>query len=107
VRVDHHCAIARPSLAIELAEPTDHNQTVLGGELAPLRHRRAVRRLAELPCLGFVGERIAGRAQLREYDEISAGQRPGLDRLGGECAVALQVAEHRRELGADDAEGFG
>ena len=98
--VDDRGAVARPALAIELAEAADDGDARLAGELAPAGQRRAVGRLAELARLGLVGERIAGRAQLRQDDEVGArvGGRPRSRRRR-----ARDCARRRRTPGASCA----
>jgi hypothetical protein len=100
-RVDDRGAVVQPSRV--LGEAADHDEAARGGELRPARDRRPVGRLGQRACLVLVVEHVAGDGELRQHDDPRAGVGGGLDRGARPRAVALEVADDRRELVDCDA----
>ena len=85
------------------ANPPTIDEVARGGELGPARDRRPVGRLGERARLVGVAEHVSGRGQLGQHHDPRAGVGRRLDRAARPRAVAVEVAEHRRELAHGDA----
>jgi hypothetical protein len=103
-RVDERRAVVQRVSGV-LGEAADDDQAARGGALGPAAHGRAARRLGQRERLGRVAEHVARGGELGQHDDLRARVGGGVDRGERPGAVAVEVADDRRQLVDGDAHG--